>query len=186
MNRLAFIKNLLGLGAGAVMLPTYDWINQYDKFYLLQSFVRGFKYYAGPALLPQMNEGDMLQLVREPQNEYDEFAIALHYNQQKIGFVPAESNDVLSKLLDIGVIELTAEITHLNKEASAWENVVIAIYVLKERKPGNELTLEAQQHTVLETPHYYSVKSSGEKVTRFYLDDSDTQAYELPPSRTIS
>lgn len=179
MKRKEFIKNLLGLGAGAVLLPSYTWIKQYDKFYLLQSFVRGFRYYEGPKLLEEMKEGDMLELVREPQNEYDMNAIALHYNQQKIGYVPAESNEILSKLLDIGLIDLMAEITHLKKEAAAWENVAVAIYVLKEKTGSDILSGEAQELTTLETPEYYSIKNKGERITRFYYDESDLQEYDM-------
>lgn len=177
MKRSDFIKNLIGIGSSAVVLPSYAWIKQYDKFYLLQNFVRGFRYYCGPQLLQQMKEGDMLELVREPANEYDSFAIALHFNKQKIGYVPAESNEVLSKLLDIQLIELTAEITHLKEEAAAWENVAVAIYVLKEKKPGDILSIEAKELTVLETPDYYSIKNNGERITRFYLDEFDAHDY---------
>lgn len=183
MKRSDFIKNLLGLGAATIVLPSYNWIKQYDKFYLLQNFVRGFRYYKGPELLDEMKEGDMLELVREPENEYDQFAIALHFNKEKIGFVPAESNEILSKLLDIGLVELTAEITHLKKEAAAWENVAVAIYVLKEKEPGETMSIEAQKHTVLETPEYYSVKNTGQKVTRFYIDETDTEEYSLAELR---
>ncbi len=60
----------------------------YKKYYLLQCFVRGFRFYEGPNLLGGMAEGHELELVREPDNEYDDCAIALYWNGKKIGFIP--------------------------------------------------------------------------------------------------
>ncbi len=47
-------------------------------------------------VLSRVEPGTMLQLVREPYNEYDEFAIALHLDKIKIVFIPAESNEILA------------------------------------------------------------------------------------------
>jgi len=124
MDRSDFLKNIIGLFGLAVLPPLA--VKQYQKLYLLQCFVRGFKFYDGPQLLNNMKEGSMLELVREPDNKYDECAIALHYNNQKIGYIPSESNEVLSRLLDSKAVELVAEITHLQKEAATWENMHVA------------------------------------------------------------
>lgn len=177
MKRHEFIKNLLASGL-AVVLPNYDWIKQYDKYYLLQCFVRGFKFYEGKNLLPQMKVGDMLELVREPKNEYDEFALALYYNKQKIGFVPSESNEILSKLIDIGTIDIMAEITHLETKAALWENVAVAIYVLKEKQIINTKADNAAYLTKLDTPKYYTVKNNDNTITRLYYDENDNRNYE--------
>jgi hypothetical protein len=79
MNRLKFIQNLIGF-AGLAAVPA-DWIKQYDKFYLLQCFCRGFKFYKGPNILPNIKEGDMLGLKREPENKHDPFAIAVYWKE---------------------------------------------------------------------------------------------------------
>ncbi|ULT45304.1 HIRAN domain-containing protein [Niabella defluvii] len=77
-------------------------VRQYRRVYLLQSFVRGFRFNNGPQLLEKMLEGDMLELVREPYNTFDDRAIALHFNQHKIGYIPREDNDMLSKINGCG------------------------------------------------------------------------------------
>lgn len=51
-----------------------------------------------PSLLAEVK----LELTREPKNEYDNFAIALYFNKQKIGFIPREKNEVIARLLDAG------------------------------------------------------------------------------------
>jgi hypothetical protein len=167
MHRSSFIKNLVG-AFGLSVLPV-KWIQQYQKIYLLQCFVRGFRFYQGENLLTKMKIGDMLELVREPANEFDESAIALHFNREKIGFIPMESNEVLSRLIDAKVIELQAEITHIEKKAETWENVHIAVYVLKEY--NGPLPTDKSYLTQLETPYYYTLKYENDRVNRIYYDE---------------
>ena len=115
-----------------------------------------------------MKEGDMLELVREPDNEYDPCAIAFHWNKHKIGFIPLEDNEMLSKLLDIGIPEFIAEITFLQKDAAAWENVSIAISVLKEIPSAEQIPSTAAYLTELETPHYRTLKRADQILTRVF------------------
>ncbi len=169
MNRSSFIRNLIGT-FGLSVVPL-NLIKQYQKIYLLQCFVRGFRFYNSETMLNAMKEGDMLELVREPDNTYDNCAIALHYNRQKIGFVPAESNEVLSRLMDAKVVELQAEITHIEIKAQAWENVHIAIYVLKDE--AHTISANQPYLTQLETPHYHSLKYNNNTYGRVYYDDEE-------------
>ena len=178
MNRLSFISRLIALGGLSFLSGKTISTKQYQKFYLLQSFIRGFQYYDGPSLLNQMKEGDMLELVREPDNEYDPCAIALHWNNHKIGFVPAEDNEMLSKLLDIGIPELIAEITFLQTDAAAWENVLIAISVLKEIPFAEQVPSTAAYLTELETPHYRTLKRADQTLTRVFNKVSDEPDFE--------
>jgi hypothetical protein len=173
MKRIDFIKGLIAMGGMSFLSGKFVEAKQFKKFYLLQSFVRGFRHYEGPALIDQMKEGDLLELVREPDNEYDPCAIALHWNNKKIGFVPAEDNDMLSKLLDIGVPELIAEIIFLKPEAAAWENVNIAIYVLKEIPVSEQVPSSAAYLTELETPHYRTLKRADQTITRIRKSADD-------------
>ncbi len=173
MKRIDFIKGLIAIGGMSFLSGKFVEAKQFKKFYLLQSFVRGFRHYEGPALIDQMKEGDLLELVREPENEYDPCAIALHWNNKKIGFVPAEDNEMLSKLLDIGVPELIAEIIFLKPEAAAWENVNIAIYVLKEIPISEQLPSSAAYLTELETPHYRTLKRADQTIMRIKNSDDD-------------
>lgn len=130
MKRRGFLKAIAGV-CGTAVLPTNVFTHQ-QKIYLLRCYVRGFRFYAGGELLPQMRIGDTLQLAREPQNEFDSDAIALHYQNHKIGFIPRESNDVISRLMDDGTLQIKAEIIRLQLDADPWERVEIAVYLVKE------------------------------------------------------
>lgn len=43
-----------------------------------------------------------LPMKREPNNQFDEFAIAIYCGNIRVGFVPAEMNLVCSRLMDAG------------------------------------------------------------------------------------
>jgi hypothetical protein len=43
-----------------------------------------------------------LQMKREGKNEFDEYAIALHLKETKIGYIPRDKNEVIARLMDAG------------------------------------------------------------------------------------
>ena len=52
---------------------------------------------------PKLKKNQLLMLKREPNNEYDNNAILILTEEgQKLGYVPQEKNEVLSKLMDAG------------------------------------------------------------------------------------
>lgn len=130
MKRKDFLKRLSG--AAAFMLLPLSKLAARKKTWLLQFHIRGFQYYQGPDLIRRMSPGDTLTIAREPGNKYDPQAIAILYRDRKIGFVPREKNEVISRLLDAGAAELKAEIIKVNKDATPWDAVYAGIYLEKE------------------------------------------------------
>lgn len=43
-----------------------------------------------------------LTLKREPENEYDEFAVALYFANEKTGYIPKTKNEVIARMMDAG------------------------------------------------------------------------------------
>ena len=127
MKRIDFLKNLSGVASMLVMPLNH--LRSRKKTWLLKFHVRGFQYYKGPALISRMRKGEILKLVREPANKYDRHAIAIHYQDHKIGFVPAEKNEVFSRLLDSEGSTLLAEIINVEQDANPWEAVSAGIYL---------------------------------------------------------
>ncbi|HMO62604.1 MAG TPA: HIRAN domain-containing protein [Ferruginibacter sp.] len=130
MNRTEFLQRLIGIaGYGSFKVQA---LVPKRKIYLLQFFVAGFRFHKGMELLNHMQVNDLLELRREPDNEHDDCAIALYWQQEKIGYIPAEENEMLAKLLDAQALPLLGMITHLNREVKPWENVVAAVYFLQD------------------------------------------------------
>lgn len=69
---------------------------------VLETIVAGTSFRKLKDVEPQLNVQVKLELKREPDNEYDEFAIALYFEKNKIGYIPRESNEVIARLLDAG------------------------------------------------------------------------------------
>jgi HIRAN domain len=115
-------------------------------------------------LLDSMKEGDLLELVREPENEYDDCAIALHLQGKKIGFIPSSVNEMLSYLLDSDALSLFAVVTHLEKSSQPWKNVAIAVYFVQE--VNKDLPAHASYLTRIEAPHYRTLNKNKSEVKK--------------------
>lgn len=165
MERSAFLKSLLGISALATAPKSIaQLVSQYEKVYLKQCFVRGFAYYEGPKIIENINKSGWVELVREPDNKFDKRAIAVYFNQQKLGYLPQESNKTLSILMDTELLEFHAEISRIEPQADLWEQVRIVVYALKEIKNSADLK-KIEPYTLLNTPKYHSLKSEGNTVT---------------------
>src|SRR5581483_8963735 len=104
MKRSDFLQRLVAI-TGFGSFPLQALIGK-RKIYLQQFFVAGFRHYKGMELLSYMAVNDLLELRREPENEHDDCAIALYWQQEKIGYVPAEINEMTAKLLDAKALPL--------------------------------------------------------------------------------
>lgn len=51
-----------------------------------------------PFLVPET----ILRMVRDPKNYHDEHAIAIYWEENQIGWVPADLNLIISRLMDAG------------------------------------------------------------------------------------
>ncbi len=88
----------------------------------------GFQYHAGPRLWPQMAAGQSLSLNREPDNPYDALAVAVHWGDERIGYLPRSENQVASGLLDRGE-RLSARIERLRDSWDPWERVWLSVWL---------------------------------------------------------
>jgi HIRAN domain len=129
MNRIDFIKGLVGSSIfGWMGLRGSDQTSKTKEAKVIyQSFVRGFVYSPCLSQLSSMKPNELLQIIREPDNEYDPFALALYHKNQKVGFVPAEDNYIISQLMDAGHGHFTAEIVNIDSHAPTWEQVEFRI-----------------------------------------------------------
>ncbi len=125
MNRRNLLKNMLGLSSGALgLMPSI----QAKTLMLQQSPVAGFQYYAGEQLWPLLKPGQSLRLQREAENPNDRRAVALYWQQEKIGYLPRIDNAAVSQLMDNGQ-PLQATIQQLTESNNPWQRMQINIYL---------------------------------------------------------
>ncbi|MEO6146997.1 MAG: HIRAN domain-containing protein [Sulfuriferula sp.] len=119
MRRMVAIFALLSLPAVAGV----------SEHILLQaSPLAGFQYYQGKQVWAEMREGDVLELVREPQNAYDQRAVRVEWHGIKLGYVPRRDNEAVARLLDRGN-RLEARITRLSTSRNPWQRVLFEVYL---------------------------------------------------------
>jgi len=95
---------------------------------LQDSPLAGFQYHAGKTLWPQMRVGDVLTLIREPDNRYDAKAVRVEWRGHKIGYVPRRENADVARFMDGGQA-LTARIVRLAEVRDPWSRVRFEILI---------------------------------------------------------
>ena len=71
-----------------------------NPFYLDRSFIKSLAYYDYTYVYRSLSVGDPLTLKREPNNQYDEFAVGVHFCGRKLGYWPSPENKAIANMLD--------------------------------------------------------------------------------------
>jgi hypothetical protein len=97
-----------------------------SRAYAPRFFVAGFPYHAGPKLIDRLNVGDLLRLVREHDNPHDTRAVAIYYEDDRIGYVPRNQNHDIAVQLDRGK-RLGCRITAINADEEAYDVLEVEV-----------------------------------------------------------
>ena len=95
---------------------------------LQDSPLAGFQYHAGRTLWPQMQVGDALTLIREPDNPHDAKAVRVEWRGHKIGYVPRRENADVARFMDGGQA-LVARISRLAEVRDPWSRVRFEVLI---------------------------------------------------------
>ena len=89
---------LLGaLSKGAFSLDVFS-----REILVLECLAAGTSFRKLDEVLDDLKETVQLEMKREGKNEFDQFAIALWFQNTKVGYIPKEKNEVLARLMDAG------------------------------------------------------------------------------------
>lgn len=69
-----------------------------------------------------------LKLKREPDNEYDKFAILVLFEEHKLGYIPKAKNQTIARLMDAGK-EFYAKATQKEWEGK-WLRIDIEVFLI--------------------------------------------------------
>ena len=64
--------------------------------------IAGFSYWEGCMVMNQLKIGDEVQLVREENNKFDPYAVAIMFDGYKLGYIPRTNNEQFCALMDQG------------------------------------------------------------------------------------
>jgi hypothetical protein len=124
MKRRTFFRRLFG-SVGATLAGSV--VTADERSVLIQeSPIAGFQFHSGDAIWSALGVGDELRLVRESSNAHDADAVAIYFNDDKLGYVPRAENSAISQMLDRGE-DLQARISRLLVDEDPWQRVRISI-----------------------------------------------------------
>lgn len=91
----------------------------------------GFTYYDGVVVFEKLKVGTKLRLVREPDNKFDPYAVAIYYEDSKLGFVPRNENHTLSLFLEMGYEDLfETYINRVSSEANPEAQIGVNVFLI--------------------------------------------------------
>lgn len=98
-------------------------------------YVAGMSYWDGVEALGSMTPGDHLRLVAEPDNPHDANAVALYFDDIKLGYIPRDNNELAALLLAYGHEDvLEARVLSVDLREKPWHQVFVALLVTNGRK----------------------------------------------------
>ncbi|MBR4344025.1 MAG: HIRAN domain-containing protein [Lachnospiraceae bacterium] len=103
------------------------------EIFLLGVRVAGLRYRDNiDELLKNLKVGDKVIFVREPENEYDDFAIMiLNEDKVKLGYVPRVNNEIPVRLMDAGM-KLSGKVSRIKEpeeDIYPWDALYVDIFL---------------------------------------------------------
>lgn len=108
-----------------------------NKRHFLNDHIAGFTYWDGATVFTELKVGDKLKLVREKENQFDPYAVAIYHGENKLGFIPRSKNHDISKFLEMGYDSVFE--TRINRIASELhpEQQIGFVVFIKEKELEN-------------------------------------------------
>ena len=90
--------------------------------------IAGFSYYEGAIAFSELKIGTELTLTLEPENKYDNNAVALYFQDLKLGFMPRDENRIIAKLLKLGFNNFEARVQKLDDKEHPEAQIDVILY----------------------------------------------------------
>jgi len=101
------------------------------KIHLSNFHIAGFGYWQGCEAFANLHIGTELNLVREQDNRFDPYAVAIYHCGLKLGYIPRLQNHDISKYLDMGWREMfEVRITRITPDAHPESQIEVILYVV--------------------------------------------------------
>lgn len=98
--------------------------------HFLHFIIAGLVYYDLPMAFDKLKMGTELRLVREADNRFDPYAVAVYFEDFKLGYVPRTENHDLSKFCEQGYSGIfDVRINMISLQLDAEEQIGVTIYI---------------------------------------------------------
>ena len=100
------------------------------KVHLMNCHIAGFGFWEGCEAFEHLKIGTKLDLVREADNPFDPYAIAIYFGEFKLGFIPRGSNHDISKYIDMGLEDIyDVRITRVTPDVHPEQQVEVIVNI---------------------------------------------------------
>lgn len=133
MNRIEFFRQLTGglLLSGIAGLQTLVVHKKKpEKKLLYKGRIRGTHYYDARQCTDMLQAGAPLNLTRESHNRHDSKAIALYFENYKLGYIPREDNKILCKIMDQDITAIEAQVTQCYVTDHGYIDIAFRLYAV--------------------------------------------------------
>jgi len=131
----------------------------------LATNLAGTKYIKNQRIFYKFEENDFLTMRHEPDNKYDENAVALYYGDEKVGYLPEKDNKAIAALLKSGWEKMfLVYVSHWHGcGEKRWISIRIHIRPCKERIPfgSDEEAWKATEDSEESQLHYSTGGNTG-------------------------
>ena len=104
-----------------------------QKVHLTNFHIAGFSYWDGCEAFEHLRIGTKLDLVREEDNRFDPYAVAIYYEDYKLGFIPRGCNHDISNYLDMGLADIyDVRITRITPDAHPENQVEVIVKIMNQ------------------------------------------------------
>lgn len=98
------------------------------RIVMQSSPLAGFRHYEAPNLWGDIQPGDPLALVREPENPHDRNAVRVEWRTFKLGYVPRAENTGVARQMDRGA-NLAARVSKVQMTRAPNKRIEFEIYL---------------------------------------------------------
>lgn len=103
-----------------------------EKKFLKHFNIAGTSYWEAVDVFMDLKIGSQLELKAEPENKYDPEAVAIYYEQKKLGYIPKKMNYTISMLLQSGYREIfDVRINRLKPDGHPEEQIGAVVRIVK-------------------------------------------------------
>ena len=104
------------------------------KIHLTNFHIAGFSFFEGCEAFERLKIGTKLDLVREEDNPFDPYAVAIYYGDYKLGFIPRGDNHDISKYMDMGLEDIyEVRITRITPDAHPEQQVEVIVNIKNQK-----------------------------------------------------
>ena len=100
------------------------------EIFVINVFIAGTSYCKNiDQIQDQISDTTHLTMLRQPDNEVDQYAIGIYFNQTQLGWVPMKDNLVIARLMDAGKL-FNCKVVSVSKTGPSNPRINVSIYMV--------------------------------------------------------